>query len=105
ANEDGDVKLACAEALGQLRDPSVIPGMCELLADVDEWASPRLAQVLCDFGSAAVEPLLAVLDRAEELNARVWAAQILGRIGDTRATWPLVERLHDRAEQLRLSAA
>ena len=105
ANEDADVKLACAEALGQLRDPSVIAGMCELLADVDEWASPRLAQVLCDFGSAAVEPLLAVLDRAEHLNARVWAAQILGRIGDARATWPLVERLHDRAEQLRLSAA
>ena len=103
-HEDGDVKLACAEALGQLRDPSVIPGMCELLADVDEWASPRLAQVLRDFGAAAVQPLLAVLDRSDHLNARVWAAQILGRIGDSRATWPLVERLHDRAEQLRLAA-
>ena len=51
------------------------------------------------------DPLLGVLDRAGSLNARVWAAQILGRLGDHRATWPLVERLHDRAEPLRLSAA
>ncbi len=105
ANEDGDVKLACAEALGRLRDPSVVAEMCELLAQVDEWASPRIAQVLREFGPIAVEPLLSVLDRSDSLNARVWAAQILGRLADRRATWPLVERLHDRAEQLRLSAA
>ncbi len=103
-DEDGDVKLACAEALGRLKDPAVIAEMCELLADVDEWASPRLAQVLCDFGGGAVDPLLAALDRSESLNARIWSVQILGRIGDHRATWPIVERLHDRAESLRLSA-
>ncbi|MCA9679273.1 MAG: HEAT repeat domain-containing protein, partial [Myxococcales bacterium] len=103
--EDDDVKLACAESLGRLRDPAVIAEMCELLGDVDEWASPRLAQVLVAFGPEAVDALLATLDAAPGLNARVWAAQILGRIGDRRATWPLVERLHDRAEQLRMSAA
>ncbi len=103
--EDDDVKLACAEALAQLRDPAVIAEMCELLGDVDEWASPRLAQVLIGFGADAVEPLLATLDGAPGLNARVWAAQILGRLADRRATWPLIERLHDRSEQLRLSAA
>ena len=102
--EDGDVKLACAEALGRLRDRDATVEMCELLADVDEWASPRLAQILAELGEPALDPLLATLDKSASLNARVWAVQILGRIGDHRSTWPIIERLHDRAESLRLSA-
>ena len=103
--EDDDVKLACAEALGRLRDSSVIPVMCEELNSVDEWASPRLAQILVAFGGAAVEPLLAALDSPDNVNASVWAGQILGKIGDRRAVAPLIDRLHDRSERVRMSAA
>ena len=103
--EDPDVKFACAEALGQLRDPSIIPTLCEELSLVDEWSSPRLAQVLTSFGSAAVDPLLTTLASAKSINARVWAAQVLGKLGDDRAALPLIERLYDRSEQLRLSVA
>ena len=103
-HEDADVKLVCAEALGRLRDPAVIAEMCELLADVDEWASPRLAQVLVEFGAGAVGPLLSTLDKSASLDARVWAMRVLGHIRDHRATGPIIERLHDRVEALRLSA-
>lgn len=103
--EDRDVKLAAAEALSGLDDPSVIPVLCDELARVEEWSSPRLAALLVSFGEAAVGPLLKTLDAAASLNARIWAAQILGKIGHRRATQPLIDRLHDRSQQMRMSAA
>lgn len=103
--EDADVKLAAAEALTALDDPSVIPVLCAELSHVDEWSSPRLAALLERFGAEAVAALLATLDSAESPNARIWAAQILGKIGDHRATQPLIGRLHDRSPQMRMSAA
>src|SRR5262245_60239498 len=58
AREDDDVKLACAEALALIRDPAIVAPLCEELEHVDEWSSPRIAQVLVGFGPLAVEPLL-----------------------------------------------
>lgn len=103
-DEDTDVKLACAEALGRLRDPGIIPDLCDELGQVDEWSSPRLAQVLIAFGDLAVPPLLATLDSGA-LNARIWAAQILGKLRATAAIDSLIARLADRSDQMRLSAA
>jgi HEAT repeat protein len=104
-NEDGDVKLACADALGRVRDPEIIPLLCNELVDVDEWASPRVASVLVSFGAQAVDPLLKTLDSGASINARIWAAQVLGKLGETRAVPALIGRLHDRSEQIRLSVA
>ncbi len=103
--EDDDVKLVCAEALGRIRDPSVIPTLAQELGSVDEWASPRLAQVLTSFGKLAVSPLLVTLQTSNNLNASIWAAQVLGKLADTRAVTPLLARLHDRSERMRMSAA
>ena len=105
AREDDDVKLACAEALALIRDPAIVAPLCEELEHVDEWSSPRIAQVLVGFGALAVEPLLTALDQARTLNARMWAAQVLGKLGDRRAVPALLARLHDRDAQLRLSVA
>lgn len=103
--EDSDVKLASAEALGRIRDPAILAELCAQLGDVDEWSSPRLAQVITAFGADAVTPLLESLDAAASLNARVWTAQILGKIRDRRATPALIKRLSDRSEQMRISVA
>ena len=103
--EDSDVKLAAAEALGHIRDPSILPELCAQLGNVDEWASPRLAKVIAGFGEAATMPLLDSLDAAPNLNARIWSAQVLGKIRDRRATNALVKRLNDRSEQMRISVA
>ena len=103
--EDNDVKLACAEALGRLNDPSVIPILCQELGRLDEWSSPRIAAVLVAFGRAAIPHLLTTLDSSATLNGRIWAAQVLGKLKARRAVPPLMNRLHDRSEQMRLSAA
>ncbi|MCP4444117.1 MAG: hypothetical protein GY811_02065 [Myxococcales bacterium] len=103
--EDSDVKLASAEALGHIRDTSILPELCEQLGNVDEWASPRLAKVITGFGEEATEALLHSLDAAPNLNARIWSAQVLGKIRDRRATMALAKRLHDRSEQMRISVA
>lgn len=100
--EDSDVKLAAAEALGRIRDLEILPMLCEQLADIDEWASPRISKVLVSFGSDAVEPLLETIASNDSLNARVWGAQVLGKLRDRKATMPLVHRLHDRSEQMRM---
>ena len=103
--EDSDVKLAAAEALGRIRDPSIVPTLCAQLEEVDEWASPRVAHVLVQFGKDAVEPLLDAIRSSDSLNSRVWSTQVLGKIGDGKAVVPLIRRLHDRSEQMRLSVA
>lgn len=103
--EDSDVKLAAAEALGHIRDSSILPELCSQLGNVDEWASPRLAKVIAGFGEDATMPLLNSLDAAPNLNARIWSAQVLGKIRDRRATNALIKRLNDRSEQMRISVA
>ena len=105
AREDADVKLACAEALGQIRDPAVVPLLIDELENVDEWSSPRLAAVLAAFGEVAVEPLLTAVASAPSLNVRMWSVQVLGKIGDRRAVAPLLARMNDRADALRMSVA
>lgn len=101
----GSVKLAAAEALAKLRDAKAVPLLVEALHVVDEHASPRVADALVRFGAAAVEPLIDLLADPERGPARVWAARVLGRIGDPRALDPLVARLYDRSDLLRVAAA
>lgn len=99
------VKAAAAQALGEIRAPEAIPLLLGELETRDEWASPRLANVLVSFGETAVPQLVAVLDDEHPVNTRVWAAQILGKIGAASAAGPLMARLGDRSEQVRMSAA
>lgn len=101
----GTVKLAAAKALGQMEAAQAVPYLVDELATLDDWASPRIAEVLVGFGQAAVPALLQVLAGEEGVNARMWAAQILGHIGAAAAEPALVGLLRDRFEQVRISAA
>lgn len=104
--DDGaSVKAAAALALARLRDPEVIPLLVKELQTVDESSSRNIAEALTSFGPLTVPALLEVLAAPGEPVARVWAARILGRIGDAKITDALVARLHDRSDALRMAVA
>jgi HEAT repeat protein len=103
--DNASVKVAAAGALAALRDPNAIPLLVRELVDVDETSSRNVAEALAAFGALAVPALLELLLDTAHPAARVWAARILGRIGDNRATDALVARLHDRDDLLRMAAA
>ena len=98
------VKVAAAQALGDMQAEEAIGPLLSELRHRDDLASPRIAELLVAFGSQAVPPLVDAL-ADESSNARVWAAQILGRIGDPAACQPLLPRLRDPSERVRISAA
>mgnify|MGYP002345322681 CR=1 FL=1 len=99
------VKLAAAQALGRMQSKEAIPLLLAELHNRDHWASPRIADLLVSFGEAAVPALVAALSDETNANVRAWAAQTLGRIRALAAEAPLLARLRDRSEQVRMSAA
>lgn len=103
--DDASVKVAAAAALAKLRDPSAIPLLVKELLATDDRSSRNVAEALTAFGALAVPPLLELLVDPSHPSARVWAARILGRIGDKRAADDLVARLHDRDDLLRMATA
>ncbi len=109
--DETSVKISAAAALAKLRDGSAIPLLVTELKDADERATRNVGEALVAFGAAAVPALMELLEEGTAggatgaTGARVWAAQILGRIADGRATDLLVARLHDRDDRLRMVAA
>jgi HEAT repeat protein len=65
-------------------------GLIQLLDSPQKEVQPVAAQALVDLGSAAVIPLLSLLYDPRPLMQSL-AIILLGQIGDTRATEPLVE--------------
>ncbi len=101
--EDAAVRTAAAEALGNLHESEAIPALAAELSQDDESACPVLAEALVRFGDQATPELLRVLEMAGHPAARVWAARILGRTADATAVEPLIARLRDRHEMLRIA--
>lgn len=99
------VKVVVAEALARIQDPAVIPLLVKELRVIDEWSSPRVAEALVRFGSTATPFLIELLREPERAGAAVWAARVLGRIGDQAAVPTLIERLRDRQDAMRTAAA
>lgn len=102
--DDRTVKAAAARALGQFRVEGKVDALLQELKTINEWSSPRIAEVLVDLGELALRPTIAAL-ADESANLRTWATQVLARIGDSSAVLPLVERLSDRSSQVRVAAA
>ncbi len=104
-HEEASVKSAAATALARLRDATAIPLLVEELTRVDEHSSRNVAEAIAAFGTMATPALLELLVDPSRAVARVWAARILGQIGDARAVDDLVARLNDRDDRLRMAAA
>ncbi|MDI1435610.1 HEAT repeat domain-containing protein [Polyangium sorediatum] len=103
-HEDTTVRLAAAEAIGSIPDIAVLPHLCEALASQGEGGAKVVAEALISFGSDAVRPLVEMLDD-ERVQARTWAARVLGKIGDPGATLSLVAQLGDGNAAARTAAA
>lgn len=104
-HEDVDsVKAAAATALARIHAEEAIPLLVGELRASDAGSSPRVAEALTRFGAPAVAPLVELLRDEEHPQAAVWAARILGRIGDRAATSALLERLFDRSDTVRMAA-
>jgi len=102
-HEDRSVRLAAGQALARMKAEAAIPQLIAELGQADDWASPRLADALVEFGDRAQGPLLTALADEGQDSARVWAAQILGRIGATAALPQLMACLQDRSERVRIA--
>jgi HEAT repeat protein len=103
--DEASVKSAASTALARLRDATAIPLLVQELARVDEHSSRNVAEAIVGFGAMATPALLELLIDPAYAAARVWAARILGRIGDPGAVDDLIARLSDRDDRLRMAAA
>lgn len=94
-HKDAAVQYAAAEALGELREPSAVPPLMEVLT-ADRYSGVRwkAAEALARIGEPAVVPLVGALHHPDE-DVRWKAAIALGEIGDDRAISPLIELLAD----------
>lgn len=79
-----------------------LPTLVSLLGD--ESLKPAVAAGLLSVGADAVPALIALLGEAASAS-RAAAAELLGRIGDRRATAPLLTALEDSQAEAALAAA
>ena len=104
-DEDEDVRGAALRALGRIRDAGALPGLIDALGYPEASLPPRIAEIIVMFGKDAVSPLMAELRNVESDVRRMWAAEILGWIGDPKAAVPLMESLGDVSPEVRAKAA
>lgn len=100
------VRMAAADALGKLGDPSTVASLIDvLLKDKLYYVSKAAAQALGVVrDSMAVDPLIFSLKHAE-WEVRRAAATALGKIGNSRAIDSLEKALDDDISSVREAAA
>ncbi|HZD55032.1 MAG TPA: HEAT repeat domain-containing protein, partial [Candidatus Aquicultoraceae bacterium] len=104
-DEDADVRGAALRALGRIRDPEALPRLIEALGFPEASLPPRIAEIIVLFGAGAVPLLIGELRNLDSDVRRIWAAEILGWLGDPRAAIPLIESLGDVSPEVRAKAA
>lgn len=85
-------KREVAKALGELADTRAVEPLIGVLDDF--YAGKAAAQALVQLGPCAVVPLIGALQDSES-KVRGTAANLLGRLGDSRAVEPLTKTLQD----------
>lgn len=101
-----DVRQHAIEAMGQLRDPRVVPRFIALLGDMsqDPWTRKDVASALGNLGDAsAVEPLIAALGDSFP-PVRNSTMNSLFKLGDRRAIPPIRALLADPDPHVRFWA-
>jgi len=78
------VRLGGVQALGERKDPAMIPVLSGLLTDADLTVANAVVDALAGLGAAGVEPLLAVVDKVDAKRQQSML-KALGRIHDPRA--------------------
>jgi len=101
--DDHNIRLSAASALGKVGDPRAANPLIVALDDrrrVREVAALALGEI---GDLSAVEPLITALDD-ENWEVRCTAAKALGKIGDKLAIQPLISLLKEKSEIVRWDA-
>jgi HEAT repeat protein len=102
--DDHNVRLAAASALGRIGDKRAVKPLIVALDDqrrVKEISAQALGQI---GDPRALEPLIKTLG-VENWEVRSTVAKALGKIGDPRAIKPLISLLRDNSENVRWNAS
>ncbi len=99
-----ELRMAAANALARLNEPSTLPAIVDALDDEDPRVRLRACQACGAFANPrAVPALVERLD--DEPRVRRAAANALGAIGTDRSLEPLIDLLDDSDESIRRIAA
>ena len=86
ASQDARVRIAALQKLGQLRRPSTIPAVANMLSDPERAVRATAVSTLGSIGTAAaVEPLIKTLLEERYWDLRYEAVEALRQIGDPTA--------------------
>ena len=99
-----EVRIRAAKALGAIGGFAAIETLITALRNTDRWSTLRIADIMSQLGSSAVEPLLVAFPRLP-VAARVPAVEILGRLRSHLAVPLLRSLLGDQDADVRARAA
>ncbi len=91
-SEDVYIRFAASKAIGLMGDPVAVPSLLECAytrSHKDVYVRYSAKQALVLIGTEAVEQLIEALSH-NDWEVRDFAAEALGKIGDTRAVDPLI---------------
>jgi HEAT repeat protein len=104
-DEDSDVRVAAAEAIGRLGAAAGLPLLHEMSSDWDSRVRQAAAAAIGRLGSADDLPRLREMTREEHEGVHVAAAHAIGRVGSADDLALLREMTRDEHSGVRLAAA
>ncbi len=104
-NQDANVRITAAWALGEIKDSQAVAPLIQALQDRDSWVRSRAAEALGKIKDRqAVAPLIQALqDRDSWVRSRV--AEALAKIKDSQVVAALIQALHDQDSDVRSRVA
>ncbi len=87
-DKNSSIRMKAAEALGNYNHTRSREALVQALGDNETRVADRAKISLTKIGKSAVDHLISAL-KEENLTVKANAAQVLGRIGDSRAIEPL----------------
>ncbi|MEE9199905.1 MAG: HEAT repeat domain-containing protein, partial [Candidatus Brocadiales bacterium] len=105
-DNEGDVRVAAAQSLGELGDENAVEPLLSALKDEDASVRESAARSLANFkGDNVAKSLIAVLEVDGPSSVTIAATDALGQIGSTEAVVPLSRLLSDKEAKIREVAA
>jgi len=104
-DNDSDVQCYAADGLGSLKDSRAVEPLMHVITRSSDgsFAAEAALNALQEIGEPAVDPLIAILESADD-EMRPYAADVLGIVGDRRAAEPLAVAARDNDIAVRTAA-
>ena len=103
-DKNENVRRAAVYALGKIGDPQAVDPLIAILGDKNESVCYAAEWALIKIGNESISSLITALGN-ENIRVRRASVQILGEIGNSRATLPLIIILGSKDRSFRIDAA